>query len=352
VTRPLLSACVALALLAAAPAAVADEVSEARALFDQGAKLYHSGKYREAIVKFEAAYRIKPHGALHFNVAQCREKLGEWPAALRSYQDYLRELPDARDRAAVRASIVRIEQRLSAAGVQALLVYSDPPRATVAIDGRARGRTPFHITLPPGSYRVALTLEGFASEEVEVDLDGSASRIVELVLSSASTRSSPRGAATGAPATRASPAAPPTQPVTPAAQAAVPPPPAGGSAQSSSVPMAGPPSARPSISPAPPLPPPPLALAEKPRPAQPEPPRRLYTWVALGVGVAAGAAGVWQGLEARKASDALRDGTVHADADTMARNARRQATTANVLYGLSGVAVAAGATLFFVEVKF
>ncbi len=51
--------------------------------------------------------------------------------------------------------------------MQALLVYSDPPGAAVKIDGRARGRTPFHITLPPGVYKVGLSLDGFQAEEIE-----------------------------------------------------------------------------------------------------------------------------------------------------------------------------------------
>ena len=78
-TRLLLIAGAALALLLAAPARAADDVAEARAHFDQGSKLYRAGKYRDAIAEFQAAYRLKPHGAIHYNVAQCREKLEQWP---------------------------------------------------------------------------------------------------------------------------------------------------------------------------------------------------------------------------------------------------------------------------------
>ena len=116
----LFAAALAAALLAAAPHAAADDVAEAKAQFRRGADLYRAGKWREAIDAFEAAYRLKPHGAIRFNVGQCRERLGEWPAALAAYEDYLREVPDAKDRAAVRASMGKIEARLAAAGVQAL----------------------------------------------------------------------------------------------------------------------------------------------------------------------------------------------------------------------------------------
>ena len=255
-TRPILLLGAALALLLARPAAAADDVAEARARFGQGTKLYQAGKYRDAIVEFEAAYRIKPAGAIHYNVAQCREKLEQWPEALQSYHDYLREVPDARDRAAVRATIGRIERRLAAAGVQALLVYTDPPGAAVRIDGKSRGRTPYHVTLAPGSYRVGLALDGYTPEEVEAEMSMTGTRLVDVVL----------------------------------------------------------------------------------RPRIPVP--------------AAGVAAVAYGAAASRQAETLRDGTVHSDAAALASGAQSKATTANVLYGISGVAAAAGVTLFFVEGTF
>ena len=329
-----------LALLLAAPAGATDEVAEARSQYDQGARLYRAGKYLEAIERFEAAYRLKPHGAIHFNVAQCREKLGQWPAALRSYQDYLRELPDARDRAAVRAAIGKLEQRLVAAGVQALLVYSDPPGATVRLDGKEWGRTPLQATLPPGAYRVALTLEGFQPHELTTELEVASSRVVDVVL-----RSRPLEAA-APPAERASPA---TDAASAAGLAAASrsPDPALGSVLQSQAPMAAV-AKPPDLTPRPP--PEPLVPAPAPEPAAAKP--RVYTWIAAGAAVAALAAGAWFGLEAQRQQDALRDGTVHEDADALARDATQKAKTANLLYGISGVAAAAGITLYFVEGTF
>ena len=362
-----LAACAALALLLAAPAVgVADDVSEARAQFDEGARLYHAAKYREAIARFEAAYRLKPHGAIHFNVAQCRERLGEWPAALRSYQDYLRELPEARDRAAVRASIGRIEQRLAAAGVQGLLVYSDPPGAAVRLDGKARGRTPFHITLPPGAYRVALALDGFAPEEQDVEVNLAASRLVEVVLRA-------QGVKVGA-AALAAPAAAPRSPapVASAAGAGAPPPSAvpaaaaapplvdsrapAATAMTSGVPVGA--SAHPAGSP-PDLAPAPLAAPLPGSPPPPAPPpawgaRRIAAWASAAVAVAAAGAGVALGSQAKQASQDLRDGTVRssAEADALARRATGKAQSATMAYGLAGMAAAASTTLFILEGRF
>lgn len=347
------------ALLAAAPAAppapapVADDVAQARASFDKGAKLFRAARYREAIGAFETAYRLKPHGAIHFNVAQCRERLEEWPGALRSYQDYLREVPDASDRAAVRASIQRIERRIAKAGVQELLVYSDPPGAVVRLDGKARGRTPFHITLPPGMYKVGLSLDGFQSEEVEAELTIATSRLVDVVLRSRA-----------APAAARSPGdvpLPPPPTIVAAGTAKVAPSPSTsterpgqGASMATGVPGT---EAKPAATPG-------AALAVRPPgsspltpprapPARGEP-RRVYTWVAAGTAVAAAAAGAYFGASANTENDRIDDGTIRTAAEIKALQDRadRKAKTANVLYGAAGAAAAAGVTLFFIEGSF
>ena len=401
-TRPLLAAGALLALLLALPCPAADDVTEARTRFDQGSKLYRAGKYRDAIVQFEAAYRVKPHGAIHYNVAQCWEKLEQWPEALQGYQAYLREVADARDRAAVRATMGRIERRLAAAGVQALLVYTDPPGAAVRIDGKPRGRTPYHLTLAPGIYRVSISLDGYAPDEQEVEMNMAGTRLVDVVLQTraAAGRVTAAGsAAPGAPAAAGSPTAisspaaspagsptssstgtpasttGPTGTVSPTGSASP-----TGTASPTGSPTRSPTSTR-SSSRTPPGDPtstaagaypltvkqpdlsarPAAAAAEAatpvapldPAPSLPPPPRpRIYTWIAAGVAVAAGAAGVAYGLSSGRQAESLRDGSYHADAASIARAAEKKATTANVLYAVSGVAAAAGVTLFFVEGTF
>ena len=317
--RPPLVAALLLALAIPSPAR-ADDVAEARAHFRSGAALYQARRWREAIAEFEAAYRLKPHGAIHFNVAQCREKLQEWPGALRAYTDYLREVPEAKDRASVRAAIGRIEARLATAGVQALLVYTDPPGAEVRIDGRSRGRSPFHVALPPGSYSVAVALEGYAPAAQEVELTARASRVVDVVLTVAQ----------------------------PAARSAAGPR-AGAAAGAVASPSANP---RPDLSARPPDRPSPVSPVSPVPPPGPAPRPRVYTWVAAGTAVAAVAAAAWFGAAAQRQRDTLLDGQVHDDAASLARDARSKARTANVLYGVAGAAGAAGVTLFFVEGRF
>jgi tetratricopeptide (TPR) repeat protein len=301
--RPLAAALALVLLTASAPAragegAVPDPVALAKERFRKGVELYRTQRFREAAAEFEAAYRLKPHGAIHYNVAQCRERLGEWPGALRSYVDYLREVPDAKDRAAVRASMQRLEERLEAAGVQALLVYSDPLGAEVRVDGKPRGRTPFHTVLAPGGYALAVSLDGHAIAEREVTLSRGSALVVDVTLSVAADLAARPGAlATG------------SRPALPAASKA---------------------------------------------PAAVKPRGRVWTWVAASASAAALAAGAYYGVTARRRSDELRDGTARAASanEALREDAEQAARRANVLYGIAGAAGAAGATLFFVEGRF
>ena len=325
-TRRLAAALAAAALLASAPAARAgaDDVADAKARLREGAALFRAGRFRDAIAEFEAAYRLKPHGAIHFNVAQCRERLGEWPGALRAWNDYLREVPDAKDRAAVRASIGRIEERLAAAGVQALLVYTDPSGAEVRVDGKVRGATPLHLVLSPGTYALSLSREGYAPAVEDVTLSTTPSLAVEVVLRPAA--SAPVAAAPPAEAFRAAPPADAARAAAPAAPDLA---------------------ARPAREAAAPV------LAEGAVAERPRERRRLYTWIAAGTAVAAAAAGVYYGIDARHDEQAIDgisgDGAL---AERTARDAESKAHRANVLYAVAGGAAAAGVTLFLVEKRF
>ncbi len=315
----------ALALATFLPAAAQaapkqDDVAQAKAHFKKGTELYRQARYREAIAEFEAAYKAKPHGVLHYNVAQCHEKLGDIPAALKSYHEYLRETPNAEDKSEVLAAMSNLEKRLAATGVQQLLVYSDPSEAEVWVDGHAKGRTPFSIVLPHGTHSVSLVKPGYRTLTRETVL--APDRSVELDLTLQKGPSS-------------TPVAVP-----------LPPPPAALAAAGSSTPA---PEPKPNLAPTPPSP-----LAQPGPPAVAATKSRLWTWVALGAAAAAAGAGTYYALSARSDSNALTDGTVRpqADAQRLHDDAQSKSRTANVLYAVAGAAGAAGVTLFFIEGSF
>jgi tetratricopeptide (TPR) repeat protein len=81
--------------------------------------------------------------------------------------------------------------------------------------------------------------------------------------------------------------------------------------------------------------------------------RRTWTWVAAGAAGAAAAGAVTLGLMARSDSrELLARPHERSEAQSLHDSARGKSRTANVLYGVAGVAAAAGVTLFFVEGSF
>jgi hypothetical protein len=199
--------------------------------------------------------------------------------------------------------------------VQALLVYTEPPGAEVKLEGRARGKTPFHLALPPGEYALRLEREGLVPVAREVTIPPDASVTVDVVLAPLPP----------SPATKVAAPAPP-----PAAKPDL------SAPQPKPAAIAGPP------------------IGGEPKPEAPRAKRRLWTWVAAGAAVAAVSAGAYYGVAAKDAASTLDDGTIRSTttANALEDDAKSKARTANVLYGVAGVAAATGATLFFLEGSF
>jgi hypothetical protein len=327
----------AIAWLAATGLARADDVQQAKARFRRGVELFGQQRWSEAAQEFEAAYRIKPHGAIHFNVAQCREQLQEWPAALRAYADYLREVPDAKDRTAVRRAMRKIEDRLAKLGAQVLLVYSDPPGARVTVAGIERGSTPIHVVLPPGGYVLELTCDGHEPAAERVQLVASASMIVDLTLKRAATPSptAQHGADPGA--GHGASAAP--------ADAAV----HASDLGQGEIPGAGHDLAGHDLAARPP-PADPVRLSDAPSPRA----RMLPVWIAAGTAVAAAAVGLAFGAAARSDERALAGMTTPdgSQANQLAQSAQAKARTANVSFAIAGGAAVAAGALYLVEARF
>ncbi len=298
-----------------APSAARGQDANARARkhFDSGTRLYKQARYKDAIAEFTAAYKAKPHGVILFNIAQCHEKLGDLPAALRGYAAYLRDLPNADDRETVRVVMKNLEARLAAKGIQQLRVYSQPDQATVFIDGTRRGVTPFSAELPLGTYRVGVEIEGYALNERRIELTSDTSVALDFTLEKRTET---------VPLVEATPEIVPASATTTLAG-----------------PTAVPEPALPTKAPAPPT--------EAPR-------SRTWTWVGAGVATVALATAVGFGLSAQSQSHALMKEGPHpgGKATDLRDGALDHAATANVFYGIAGAAGAATVGLFFFEGEF
>lgn len=154
----------------------------ARRLFQQGVTAYRSGKYYEAVELFLQTQRIYPDTQLCFNIARTYENLGNASAALRYYRDYLRQADRPSDGDDVRARVRNLESQLAERGAQQLTVLSQPEGATVLLDGKPVGLTPFTGETYPGKHRLGLSLHAYESQERVVEVAAHTSHEVSLVL--------------------------------------------------------------------------------------------------------------------------------------------------------------------------
>ncbi len=286
-------------LLAAAPADAPEKVFLA-----EGQKLFGQGRFLEAVEKFEAAFALKPHPGLHYNLARCHEELGHTGKALKSYREYLRYMPKVEDRPAVEKSMAALQKKLADSGVQQLRVIATPSSASILVNSNPAGSSPAYVELPAGAHRLVVTAPGFSRYErdVVIALKELGDVSVELV---------------------AVQEEPPTPPLVDAAQ----PPP-------ELVPKPKEPVAEP-LAPTP---------EEKPKKG------RVFTWVALGVGVAAAGTGLGFGLGANGASQELTSRPhPRPEADNLVQQTKTYSTTANVSWVVAGGAALTAVVLFFVE---
>ncbi|MEZ4227088.1 MAG: PEGA domain-containing protein [Polyangiaceae bacterium] len=142
----------------------------ARMMFGEGAAAYEAGRYPEAIDKFLVAASIYPNPQFSFNVAKAYDQLGDTAGALRFYREYLKQQRDAPDRETVQGRVRELELGLSRRGIQQLAVTSKPSGATLLIDGRPVGVTPWVGETWPGKHRLALRQPGYRDAETEVVL--------------------------------------------------------------------------------------------------------------------------------------------------------------------------------------
>lgn len=287
-----------LAVALASPAH-ATTTAVARQHFMQGQAFYKQAHYDEAIREFQAAYDARPHPAVLFNLAQCYEKLGDTASALKDYREYLRQVPDAEDRAAVETIVANITAHLKDTAIQMFSIQSVPPGANLIMDSEPAGTTPVKMDVKGATHHLRFVLAGY--DTVEKDVETSWEHPTEFSVT----------------------------------------------LQKQAVSLAPPDPKEDELSGAG------QQVSAHPEAAQAKP--RVWTWVAGGVGAAAVIAAALVGTSEQSDQNKLAQATTplsNQQANSLANSAKNKATVANALYAVGGVGIAAGCVLFFVEEKF
>ncbi len=111
------------------------EVQRAREIYENGQALYREGRYEDALVAFEEAYRLSERPGLLYNMASCSERLGDYRGALAHLNRYrVYATPD--ERVALERRLTNLELRLADAAAAAV---PPPPPAPPPEDNERRG---------------------------------------------------------------------------------------------------------------------------------------------------------------------------------------------------------------------
>jgi tetratricopeptide (TPR) repeat protein len=187
---------------ASTEAVLEERKAEAKAQFEKGATLYREQRYEEAVIAFLAADRLTPNPALSFNIARAYERLDDTSSALRWYRDYLRRAPDAGNAGDVEAKVRSLDGVLVLRGLQQVTILSSPPGASVTVDGRDVGVTPYTGDHSIGERAVTLKVSDYREKRFRLDLTSDAPRELNVDLSRVEPAPAPTAASTAPAAVR------------------------------------------------------------------------------------------------------------------------------------------------------
>jgi tetratricopeptide (TPR) repeat protein len=130
-----------------------EKKQQAKEHYEKATRLYDVGKYSEAIAEYEQAYLLMGDPALLFNIGQAYRLWDHTEDAIRAYKNYLRQRPDAVNRADVERKIVELEkvvEERKRGAVQPLPESGPPPAGYPPPSAPPMGLPPpSGATIPP-----------------------------------------------------------------------------------------------------------------------------------------------------------------------------------------------------------
>ncbi|MCP4603828.1 MAG: tetratricopeptide repeat protein [Proteobacteria bacterium] len=297
--------------------AFAENKEEAKIHFKQGVDLYKEGEIEQAAIEFERAYEQHPSYKILYNLAQAEAELKQYSRALDAYSRYLsegaQEVPEERQEE-VKTEIDRLKTL-----VGYIEVNCSVEGATIMIDGERRGETPLTtpITVDLGQLELIITKDSKKLHREILRIAGGQEVTIEVSVEEEQEQE---------------------------------PPPVIVDAEEISEPEDEPKSLTQESE-----------DIQSPPPAEPEDTeqgrKRVWTWVAFGVGGAAAiGAGVMGGLTLSKKSSAIKDNcdnekSCYPQIKEESDKIKTTALITDILIGVGGLGLTAGLVLFFVEPK-
>lgn len=151
------------------PGSEAERDAKARAslLVNDGNNLFEKGQIKDALSKYEAAYRAYPSPKILFNIGEAHNELGDAHLAATCYERFLAEAgvePGSAIEDQVRGRLEALQPKLAFISFE-----GDASGAEISIDEKIVGATPLDpIRVAPGQHRIAASLEGHETFRTDV----------------------------------------------------------------------------------------------------------------------------------------------------------------------------------------
>ncbi len=202
-------ATLACSLLATRPAS-ADTKDEAEKQFRAGVTLQKGEDFEGAIAAFEASLALYPTKSALFNLANCLRATHRYPESLKAFERLQRDFGGELDEPMLSTVAAQLVELNNLTG--SLQLQVDQPGAELSVDGKSVGRSPLPapLRLGLGDHEIQVSLEGFETQTLNVNLAPAerATRTIDLTPA----------------AGHAAPSVPPAPAPTPPAPAPAPPP--------------------------------------------------------------------------------------------------------------------------------
>jgi hypothetical protein len=182
--------CVQVGTFAAEPAKSAESRERARALMLQGAQQMDDRRYDQAVESFSAAYALVQSPKVLYNLGIAYLSVARYADALRAFEGFLAEAPDApaAKRDTARRHLVDLRKKIASLDIE-----SDRSGAELTMDGRSLGTVTFdhRLAVDPGSHELRAR-DGSDTVERTFTVAAGEARSVTLIFARAiSVRSTP-----------------------------------------------------------------------------------------------------------------------------------------------------------------
>ena len=162
--------------------AQSDSKAAAREHFEKGVTAFNGGRFAEAGLEFESAYKLSPAAVVLYNIGQVDVALGRSVEAVDAFERYLTD--GAATISAERRAEVRAEIEKQRAQIGTIVVQTDPSGVSIRVDGRLIGTTPLPgpVRIAAGKHTIEARLAEYNPLERDVDVTGSKQARIEIKL--------------------------------------------------------------------------------------------------------------------------------------------------------------------------